>query len=204
VDVTICVATFGDPTWQTLARSRAIPSAEAQGVPVVHVHGRTLHAARNAAVEQAQTEWVIHLDADDELTAGYVSAMVAGTADVRAPAVTYAHANLNNLTRPRVPKVAGHHHDCTAECLPDGNWLVVGALVRRQLVLDVGGWRDFPVYEDWDLWLRCYLAGATFEAIPRAVYKAHARPDSRNRAPSQEAKNATHRAIVAANLGVPA
>ena len=76
MDVTICVATFGDPTWQTLARTRAVPSAEAQGVPVVHVHGRTLHAARNAAVEQAQTEWVIHLDADDELTAGYVQRAV--------------------------------------------------------------------------------------------------------------------------------
>lgn len=204
MDVTICIATFGDPSWRDLAAARAIPSAERQGVPVVYVHGDTLHDARNSAVELADTEWVIHLDADDELTEGYVEDMCAGSADVRAPAVTYAHANLYTCTRPKVPRVAGHNHQCIADCLTDGNWLVVGSMVRRQMVLDVGGWRDFPVYEDWDLWLRCHLAGASFEAIPRAVYKAHARPGSRNRGPSQEEKNATHRAIYEANCGVAA
>jgi hypothetical protein len=72
------------------------------------------------------------------------------------------------------------------------------------MIRDVGGWRDFAWSEDWDVWLRCWLAGATVEAVPAAVYRAHVRPDSRNRAPAREARLAAHQAIVAANFGAPA
>jgi len=202
VDVTIAVATFGDDSWIELARTRAIPSAERFGVPVIHTHADTLHAARNAAVDQVDTEWMIHLDADDELEPGYLDHLAEGTADLRAPAVRYVRPF--HATPARVPKVAGHTHRCTAECLPEGNWLVVGTLVRTQMVRDAGGWRDFPWSEDWDLWLRCWLNGATVEAIPAAVYRAHVRPDSRNRAPDRAAKLAAHKAIYEANFGANA
>lgn len=202
MDLTICVATFGDASWVELAERRALPSARSFGVPVVHVHGATLHDARNAALDQVETEWVVHLDADDELEAGYLDALGSGAADLRAPAVRYVRPT--SAAAPYVPKVAGHRHACAAECLPNGNWLVVGSLVRAQMVRDVGGWRDFPWSEDWDLWLRCWLSGATVEAIPSAIYRAHVRADSRNRAPDRAAKLAAHRAIYEANFGVPA
>jgi hypothetical protein len=68
------------------------------------------------------------------------------------------------------------------------------------MLRDVGGWRDWPFYEDWDLFLRCWRAGASVEAIPEAVYIAHVRFDSRNRAPSSAEKAAVHNAIYAANF----
>ncbi len=197
MDVTVAIGTFGDAHWPRLAAERAVPSAEALGVPVVHHHADTLHEARNGALEQVTTEWVCHLDADDELEPGYFDAMAAGTADVRAPSVRYVR--LGRLREPGMPAVAGHTHQCVAECLVEGNWLVVGSLVRADMVRSVGGWRDFDWSEDWDLWLRCHLAGATFEAIPEAVYRAHVRPDSRNRGASREKRLAAHRAIAAAN-----
>jgi GT2 family glycosyltransferase len=201
-DITIAIATYGDQPWEDLAVTRAVPSAMAQDVPVVHVHNSTganatLHQARNRALELVHTEWVIHLDADDELEPGYVDAMRAGTADVRAPIVRYLHTTgREHLWSPRV---AGHTHQCDAECLVAGNWLIIGSMVRTQMVRRVGGWRDFAWSEDWDLWLRCHLAGATIESIPDAVYRAHVRLDSRNRGASQEAKLAAHRAIAEAN-----
>ena len=201
MDVTIAVATFGDEAWSELARRRAIPSAVQFGVPVVHVHADTLHDARNQAVDRVETEWVVHLDADDELEIDYLDALAAGTADLRAPSVRYV---ADSFPEPYVPKVAGHRHDGAAECLPEGNWLVVGSLVRTQMVRDVGGWRDFTWSEDWDLWLRCWLAGATVEAIPDAIYRAYVRPNSRNRAPQHAERIAAHRAIYEANFGVPA
>lgn len=202
MDVTICVCTFGDPSWADLARTRAIPSATAQGVPVCHSHAGDLAEARNQAADLADTEWLVYLDADDELEPGYITAMASGTADVRAPAVRYV---ADTIPAPRVMRVAGHDHACTAECLPYGNWVVVGAAVRRQMILDLG-WQDFPVYEDWDLWLRCHLAGATFETIPTAVYRAHVRPDSRNRGKLTAAeKHVVHQRIARANqVPVPA
>jgi hypothetical protein len=198
VDVTVVVGTFGGPEWAELARSRAVPSAEALGVPVIHVHSHTLHDARNEALDLVATEWVCHLDADDELERGYFDAMDGGTADVRAPAVHYV-----SPTRRHPPtvmqRVAGHAHACTADCLTAGNWLVVGSVARADLLRSVGGWRDFEWSEDWDLWLRCHLAGASFEAVPAAVYRAHVRRDSRNRGASRATRMAAHRAIAEAN-----
>lgn len=201
MDVTVCVGTFGDRSWIDLAERRAIPSAEAQGVPVVHEHGKTLARARNAALRDVATELVVFLDADDELEPGYIQAMLAGAADLRVPMVRYVHNN-----RPRgaaFPRVAGHHHDCTAECVAsgDGNWLVVGTAARTQAMRDAGGWQEWMCYEDYDLWMRMILRGATVERIPAAVYRAHVNPQSRNRAPAMTDKNAVHRAINQANLG---
>jgi GT2 family glycosyltransferase len=203
VDLTVAIATYDGPRREcaALARTRAIPSAEALGVPVVHAHGDSLHEARNTALDLVATEWVVHLDADDELEAGYVDAMATGSADLRAPSVRYMrHSGSGSM--PKIPKVAGHHHDCTADCLQWGNWLVVGTAVPADLVRKVGGWRDFPWAEDWDLWVRCWQAGATIEAIPQAVYRAHVHANSRNRAPTRQAKLEAHRAIARAN-GLP-
>lgn len=189
-DITIVVGTFGDQHWIDLACSRAVPSAIAEGVPVIYVHGLTLAGARNAGLAQVQTEHVVFVDADDELEPGYVKAMAAGTCDLRAPAVRYMRG-----TRPRapyVPRVAGHEHDCTADCMEAGNWCVVGTCVRTQLLRSVGGWGPEPLYEDWAAFARCVKAGGTLEAVPEAIYRAHVRLDSRNRAPDRAAREQAH------------
>lgn len=191
--VTIVVATFGDPSWEQLARQRALPSALQFGVPVIHVHGDTLAQARNAGLGKVRTEWVVHLDADDELDGGYLAALAQGEADVRVPAVWYL--NTGQATTPYVPKVAGHGHACTADCLADGNWIVVGAAVRTEVARAAGGWVDWPCYEDWEFWVRCWKAGATFQTLPGGIYRAWVRNGSRNRAGRIEERNEVHRQI---------
>lgn len=203
MDVTVAICTFGGSEWQQLAHERAFPSAHALDVPIVEVHADTLHDARNRALDLIDTEWICYLDADDELEAGYFDHMARGTADLRAPSVRYVK-NRHQPT-PRMPRVAGHQHPCTADCLEWGNWLVIGTLAPVALLREVGGWRDFPWSEDWDLWVRCWLAGATIEAIPKAVYRAHVRSDSRNRGIDPTSRLRAHQAIAAANgLPVPA
>lgn len=197
LDVTVIVATYGRLAWVDLAQ-RALRSARDMA-PVQHWHEKTLHDARNQGLAHTDTEWVCFLDADDELTPGFFDHMATGTADLRAPSVQYVKRN-GRVRPPGMPQVAGHNHACTADCLADGNWMVIGTVARTELLTSVGGWRDYPVYEDWDLWQRCWLAGATIEAIPSAVYRAHIRPDSRNRGTPMEFRNATHRQIVAANM----
>jgi glycosyltransferase involved in cell wall biosynthesis len=195
VDVSVVVATFGGAEWVELAQERAVPSAEAQA-PTLHFHGPTLSEARNEGLDRVESEFVIFLDADDELESGYVEAMAAGSADLRAPSVAYVRNGVRH--EPYVPRVAGHDHTCDPGCLVEGNWLVVGSVVRTELACRAGGWHEWPLYEDWDLWRRCWLQGCSIEAIPEAVYRAHWRRDSRNRAPSMEVKNRVHREIVAA------
>lgn len=199
VDVTIAVCTYGDDEWIDLAERRALPSARDQA-PTAHFHADNLTDARNAALEYADTEWIVYLDADDELEPHYIDHMeLLVGADLIAPMVRYVQPN-GHSRAPFYPRVAGHRHDCEAACLRQGNWLVVGTAVRVELARKVRGWRDFPWSEDWDLWLRCWRAGATIERA-ESVYRAHVRPDSRNRAPSRQFKDDVHRAIYAANYG---
>lgn len=195
MDVSVIVATFGGREWIEIAEGRAVPSASEQA-PTFHFHCSTLAAARNAGLARIRSEFAIFLDADDELTDGYVEALSAGIADLRAPSVSYVRDGIAHP--PYVPRVAGHKHDCEAACLEDGNYIVIGSAIRAELLRSVGGFREEALYEDWSAWLRCYRAGATVETIPAAVYRAHWRADSRNRAPSIEAKNRVHREIVAA------
>jgi glycosyltransferase involved in cell wall biosynthesis len=192
VDAQVVIGTFGEQKWAQLAEDRAIPSAPG----AIHVHGDTLAEARNEGLARVTAPWVIFLDADDELSPNYVKEMSTGICDLLAPAVRYVRHR--RPQDPYVPKVAGHSHDCTATCLEEGNWLVIGTAARTDLVREAGGFREWECYEDWDLWLRCYLLGATVEAIPSAVYTAHVRNDSRNRAPSIEVKNRVHYEIVKA------
>ena len=200
MDVTIAVATFGDDGWVRTAEEVALPSAESFGVPVVHCHRDTLYGARNACLDEVCTEMVIYLDADDELEYGYLAAMVTASADIRVPQVRYVRPGQSIPSQPVMPKVAGHSHRCRPACLVYGNWIVIGAAARTDLLREVGGWRDYG-WEDWDLWLRCHLAGASIQAAPPAVYRAYVRPESRGRY-SPEESLAHHRAVAQAN-GVP-
>lgn len=200
--LTVVIGTYGEGMWHTLAESRAMPSARALGVQVVHCHADSLHEARNQGLAEVETDWVAFLDADDELEPDYLAAMSHGTADVRAPSVRYVRGR--SWQQPAMPRVAGHTHACEAACLLLGNWLVIGSVVLTELVRGVGGFRDFEWSEDYDLWLRCYLAGASIEAVPAAVYRAYVRTNSRNRSPRWAAKYAAHKAIADANgIGMP-
>lgn len=204
MDVTVVIATYGDIAWLRLAVDRAVPSVMAQGVEFVLVHGDTLHAARNRGLAQVSTEWVCFLDADDELEDGYFQAMSAAVADLRAPAVRYVRPGERpHEVEPRMPRITGHIHQCTTDCLQYGNWLAIGTCVRKELLDRVGGFEDWPVYEDFDLWVRCVAIGASTEPVPGAVYRAHVRRDSRNRGKLRpDEKHKVHQDIARAR-GIP-
>lgn len=197
MNCTIVIASFGDQHWLDLGTQRAAQSAFAQGVPVIYVHGLTLHGARNAGLEQVATPYVSFVDADDELRPDYIRTLAAGSTDIRVPSVQYVTPG-GRPKRPYVPRVPGHMHACGAACLEDGNFAVIGSMVDTDMVRSVGGFRNEEIYEDWSLFLRMYRAGATVETIPEAVYVAHVRPESRNRALPMETKNRVHREIAEA------
>jgi hypothetical protein len=63
----------------------------------------------------------------------------------------------------------------------DGNWLIIGTLVPAALFREVGGFREWPMFEDWDLWQRCAKLGARVFKVPTALYIAYMIRRSRNR-----------------------
>jgi cellulose synthase/poly-beta-1,6-N-acetylglucosamine synthase-like glycosyltransferase len=169
VDATVIVATFGDPKWVALAKDRAVPSAESQGVPVIQYHGDTLAQARNFAASQADTEWLCFLDADDELAPGYFRAMERSSADLRAPSVSWVTDGV--ASEPQ--SLAGRNIRVMNPC-------VIGTLIRKDMFDNVGGFWEERAYEDWSLFRRAWLRGARVGHVNDAVYIVHVSPNSRN------------------------
>lgn len=172
-DVTIIIPIFGDlERWAPLAQ-RALVSALDQTVPAADVVlsvADTLRDARNRPALAAETEWLCFLDADDELDPRYVEAMLAGTGDLRQPATLGIVDGKEDAFPVVIP----------TKPLLDGNYIVVGAFVRRKIFESAGGFIELPAYEDWDLWIRCWLEGAVITTCPEAIYRVHVLPDSRN------------------------
>lgn len=172
-DVTVIVATYGDTMWKDLAR-HAAETAQRQTLPpraVILSHGPTLQEARNVPGMAAKTEWLIFLDADDELDPGYVEAMMTGEGDVRQPATLGVVNGIEDDYPVMIPP---------GKTLLEKNHIVIGAMARTSLFQKVGGFDNWPVLEDWDLILKYWRAGAEFGQVPGAIYRVHVNPHSRN------------------------
>lgn len=191
--VSVIIATFGDKHYWNKLASRAVNSVIQQSVrphQLIRSHGNNLHEARNEAAKKSYSDWLCFLDADDELEPGYLEAMLAGKGDLRYPRVRYIDhiAATKNYTPEAV----------ALQEIPllSANFMVVGTFVRREQFLRVGGFPDYPAYEDWALWLACWIDGAQYKLCQDAIYRAHRRKDSRNHMPGHVAQQ-LHDQIVA-------
>lgn len=172
--VAVIIGTYGNlRQWGPYVR-RALESVEQQthqpDEVIVH-HGRTLAQARNAGAQAVTTDWLIFLDADDELDYRYIDASLAGGGDIRQPCTIGVRDGVTDEAPILLPAVS----------LYERNYVVVGAMQRRDLFLAAGGFSDYPALEDWELWLRLTLHHkARISPCPGAIYRVHASPDGRN------------------------
>lgn len=174
--ISIIIATYND---EWLERNRqyfewAMTSAHSQTIPVevLWEHGRTLAAARNRGAENASGDRLVFLDADDWLDKDFAERIVEPE-DVLQPMTTQswegAYPNVPRYMEPR-------------ERLIDGNHLIVGCPVKKEIFMDVGGFDAWPVYEDWALWLKIKAAGGDFGKTT-GIYNIFLREGSRNSSP---------------------
>ncbi len=172
--VSVVIATYGnEDEWKPLVL-RAMQSAWDQSVlphEVLHEHGPSLAKARNAGAERAKGDWLIFLDADDELSHGYIEAMVGSYGDVCRPSTLGISPDGSEDNAPvLIPR----------KPLIDGNFIVIGAMIERERFLRLGGFNELPILEDWDLWLRFAVDKAEIVDVPDAIYRVHVRENSRN------------------------
>lgn len=183
VSVSIIIATYGIPAWAALAVEHALPSALDQGCQVIVEHGETLAGARNHGAAQAGGDWLVFLDADDQLEPGYVDSILDGSGDLRVSPLVEVDGGARRRIDLSVRDI---------ECL---NPCHVGTAIRRDMFDACGGFPDFPAWEDWALFLRAHRRGATIEHLPadRPAYVATIRPDRRNT--NHDADHRLHRRI---------
>lgn len=181
MSLSVVIGTFGGPEWVDLAQ-RAIRSVELQTVEpesVHHIHAASLCEARNLGVEKATGEWIAFLDADDELHEGYVAAMEEKIKEIDYNA--YLQPRHQN-SKDRVDGRAGVAVMKPPMDLLTGNFLIIGTVVRKDAFQRVGGFRDIPIYEDWDLFIRIHQDGARHVTVDKAIYEINVMESSRNEA----------------------
>ena len=191
----VAVATYGDKkTWEPYARRAMASATEQTRKPdgIVWRHGATLRDARNHAayeLTRGGCTRLIFLDADDELSRGYIDAMAralvqGGTTALYRPNTIGVHPDGTTDRKPEmIPRTDMKRRNCC----------VIGTMVNAEAFSAVGGFDDYPCLEDWALFRKILARGAELIDVPEAIYRVHVRPDSRN-APSS-LMNATYKRI---------
>lgn len=137
---------------------------------------RGLASARNFLIGHATGKYLCALDADDRLHPEYLAKAIAQCeAD---PSLAFVSAWVQEF---------GTHDGvwrqdrCDLPALLAEDTVMTAALVRRQIVVDAGGYDErMPAQgdEDWDLWIRIVKAGHRGTIIPEPLFFYRKRPDS--------------------------
>ncbi|HEX2852289.1 MAG TPA: glycosyltransferase [Opitutaceae bacterium] len=118
--------------------------------------------ARNAGIRQAKGEFILPIDADDQIDPGYLAA--AFKAIDANPKVDLVCAD--SLFDDGKKQTRTWPGPFTVKALSAGNQLVYCCVYRRKVWEQIGGYRDnVRGYEDWDFWLAVCLTGATAVAV---------------------------------------
>jgi GT2 family glycosyltransferase len=149
--------------------------ARRQDARVLDVPDVAVSAVRNQAARALRTPIVAFVDADQEVSAGWVGAAVTGLAEANVDAVgadyrsppspTWVQRAYDALRRRPVRR-------CETSWLPSGN-----LVVRRDVFLSVGGFDEsLETCEDVDLCRRLHAAGRHVVAEPDLVSIHHGDP----------------------------
>ena len=127
--------------------------------------------AVQAGVEAASSPWIARMDADDiavpHRLEAQLDAIATGGYDVVGAAMTEFDGDPANVVGVRrMPE----EHAAIAAFLKRANPVNhPTVLFRRDLALEVGGYRPLPHLEDYDLWARMLVGGATFHNLPEPL-----------------------------------
>lgn len=173
VTVVIPCHTEGRKDWLEQAKN-SFPAG--QPVKIAWNDGNVCEAF-NAGILDCNTEFVYCFGADDVALPGLLEHLHAWAwnADVVYPTMVLTSEDLSRT-------LGVFHADWYSEHrLPHSNYITGASLFRRSKLLQVGGFRDLPHLEDWDLMLRLQRAGARFKACPQARFLYRQVPNSRNK-----------------------
>ena len=149
--------------------------------------------ALNLGLSRCRGEWVARMDADDRMRSDRL-ALQAALLDAR-PDISVAGSLVEIFAEGTVGEgmkvyqawLNGlvEHGDIAREIFIESPIAHPSAMVRRNELVELGGYRDTGWPEDYDLWLRYHAAGRRFAKVPEVLlyWREHAdrltRTDSR-------------------------
>jgi len=140
-------------------------------VTIINQKNMGIVKTKNLGYKTAKSDWVIFLDADDKIKPTYIDRLVSesrkSSADVTYSGMQFFGKEKGNfLSRP-----------FSEYTLLKGNYINNSALIRRQLLVYSGGYKQEMSfgYEDWELYLTLAEKGARFGYVrsPLLMYRRH-------------------------------
>ena len=185
--IDVIIATYGCESWKekALIAQKSVLQQTSPASSIHLIHGDTLAQARNTGAYQSTADWLLFLDADDALDSNFLRAMremidqTTHPSPLLYPSVLTIEDGVKSLSV----------KTSTQNPILEGNFMVIGTLVKRADFLRAGGFRELPMYEDWDLWIRCIANGSTPKPVHNAVYHVFVNKNSRNHQPKATADN---------------
>lgn len=184
-DVSIIVTSYNKPQEQVMEcmqsiRDQTVPPREvilvddASETPTAHALATTIILPRNVGVARARDigakfskgKLLLFLDADDKLAPDFIQqcGLVVERYEIAYPSVLmFGNIERNELYEPpesiKPIYLMGH-----------SNGVLVTSMMHRRVYESLGGFRELPVFEDWDFWLRAMSKGYTFHKANTLLY----------------------------------
>jgi len=167
-------------------------------VRVIRRAGGGLVAALNAGLNACRAPLLARMDGDDichprrlEMQASYLDAHP----DTGLVACSFRHFPRNDLKRGMLAYESWQnslvdHDQVTLDLYVESPFVHPGIMTRRNIVEQLGGYRDCGWAEDYDLWLRMAAAGVRFARLPETLFFWRDHPERATRTRDEYASHA--------------
>ena len=139
-----------------------------ENIKVLFQDNRGPAAARNNGVKNASSDYILFLDSDDRLLAGYINEGLQILSERKSAGVVYANAvafgdgSRKNFISKRFSII---------ELLKE-NYIPMCSIIKKKAWEDVGGIDENLIqYEDWEFWIHIYKAGWIFCFINKPLFE---------------------------------
>jgi glycosyltransferase involved in cell wall biosynthesis len=133
-----------------------------------------LSSARNAGISLARGRYILPLDADNRMRAGFVEAAIEILDSTPETGIVYGYRQFFGI-KTGLDEVG----EFDLEEMLMFNYIDAGAVFRREVWAGCGGYdqRMSPL-EDWDLWIGAAEKGWRFQRLPQVTFDYRVRPGS--------------------------
>lgn len=134
------------------------PKAHALATSIILPENKGVANARDVGFRQSRGKLILFLDADDRLSPDFIER--CGEKIDKSDIVYTDFILTGKVERPKLERTPDEitpqnllHKDCP---------LRVASMMHRRVYEDVGGFRELPVFEDWEFWIKAMCNDCTF------------------------------------------